>query len=56
VDDQDVAMRMTGYPLADAAAEEALDESRLARPDDDQIGAVLFGGFPSQPCAAGPIR
>src|SRR5581483_5462711 len=41
--DQHVAARLPGDALADAPAEEAFEQSGLARADDDQVGACLLG-------------
>src|SRR5215475_12860909 len=43
VDDQHVAVRVLGDALADAAAEHALEEARLAGADDDQPRLPLRG-------------
>jgi len=43
MDDQDVAVRPSGDALADAAAEQPLEEAGFAGADDDQVGVLLLG-------------
>jgi hypothetical protein len=43
VHDQYVAVGAAGDALADAAAEKPLEETRLVRPDDDQVDVMLIG-------------
>jgi hypothetical protein len=44
VHDQDVAVGAAGDSLADAAAEQSLEEAGLARPDHDHVGVSPFRG------------
>src|SRR5262245_17057239 len=44
VDDQDVAVRLPLHGLADALAQEPLQQVRLTGSDHDQVGTDLLGG------------
>jgi hypothetical protein len=53
VDDQDVAVSLALDLATHAQTEKTLEEARLVRADDDEVGAALLGQLDDVACRVG---